>query len=196
MPLGVPKVPFRIPGDEEASWVELYQRLSRGRILILCQEIETEIANQIMGLMLYLSMEDNTLELYLFLNSPGGALINGMAMHNIMQFVPPDVNTICVGIAASMASYVLLGGEITKRVALPHARIMIHQPASSFMDDKTVDVYSEAEEILSMRETITRVYAQRTGKPLWVIVEDLERDAFMSATEAQAYGIVDLIGEE
>nr|QTI91192.1 clp protease proteolytic subunit [Echinocactus grusonii] len=199
MPVGVPKVPFRIPGDEEASWVELYQRLSRGRILFLCDELETELSNEIMGLMIYLGMEDTSQSLYLFINSPGGEVINGMAIYNVMQFIPSGVVTICLGIAASMASYILVGGEYKKRVALPHARIMIHQPSANFNTDReeesSVDeLYGELAELLTIRETLARGYSERTGKPLWIISQDLERDIYMSATEAKAYGIVDRVG--
>nr|YP_009569216.1 clp protease proteolytic subunit [Calandrinia granulifera]QBC66942.1 clp protease proteolytic subunit [Calandrinia granulifera] len=196
MPIGVPKVPFRIPGEEDASWVDLYNRLYRQRLLFLGQEVDSEIANQLIGLMVYLSIEDNTKDLYLFLNSPGGWVIPGIGLYDAMQFVPPDVNTICMGLAASMGSFILVGGEITKRLAFPHARVMIHQPASSFYEGQAEEVFIEAEELIQMRETLTKVYVQRTGKPLWVISEDMERDVFMSATEAQAYGIVDLVGVE
>nr|QXF60270.1 ATP-dependent Clp protease proteolytic subunit [Melliodendron xylocarpum] len=195
MPVGVPKVPFRIPGEEEASWVDI-NRLYRQRLLFLGQEIESEISNQIMGLMVYLAIEDNTKDQYLFINSPGGWVIPGIGIYDTMQFVPPHVNTICIGLAASMASFILLGGEITKRIAFPHARVMIHQPASSFFESPTGEFILETEELIRLRETLTRVYIQRTGKPLWVISEDMERDVFMSATEAQAYGIIDLVAVE
>lgn len=143
--------------------------------------------------MIYLSMEDNNKNLYLFINSPGGWVIPGVAIYDTMQFVRPDIHTICMGLAASMGSFILVGGEITKRLAFPHARVMIHQPASSFYEAQTGEFILEAEELLKLRETITRVYGQKTGKPLWVVSEDMERDVFMSATEAQAYGIVDLV---
>ncbi|MCL7025629.1 hypothetical protein MKW94_024084 [Papaver nudicaule] len=149
-----------------------------------------------MGLMIYLTIEDDTKDVYLFINSPGGWVTPGIAMYNIMQFVQPDVHTICMGLAASMGSFVLVGGEITKRLAFPHAWVMIHQPASSFYEAQTGEFVLEAEELLKLRETLTRVYVQRTGNPLWVVSEDMERDVFMSATEAQAHGIVDLVAVE
>nr|YP_009738226.1 ATP-dependent Clp protease proteolytic subunit [Siraitia siamensis]QIB71619.1 ATP-dependent Clp protease proteolytic subunit [Siraitia siamensis] len=196
MPIGVPKVPFRSPGEEDASWVDV-NRLYRERLLFLGQEVDSEISNQLIGLMVYLSIEDDTKDLYLFLNSPGGWVIPGVAIYDTMQFVRPDVQTICMGLAASMGSFILVGGEITKRLAFPHARrVMIHQPASSFYEAQTGEFILEAEELLKLRETITRVYVQRTGKPLWVVSEDMERDVFMSATEAQAHGIVDLVAVE
>nr|YP_009458714.1 clp protease proteolytic subunit [Fagus engleriana]YP_009568648.1 clp protease proteolytic subunit [Fagus crenata]YP_009573847.1 clp protease proteolytic subunit [Fagus sylvatica]YP_010270713.1 clp protease proteolytic subunit [Fagus japonica var. multinervis]YP_010305430.1 clp protease proteolytic subunit [Fagus lucida]YP_011010862.1 clp protease proteolytic subunit [Fagus orientalis]YP_011010944.1 clp protease proteolytic subunit [Fagus grandifolia]YP_011018039.1 clp protease proteolyti len=196
MPIGVPKVPFRSPGEEDASWVDI-NRLYRERLLFLGQEVDSEISNQLIGLMVYLSLEDDTKDLYFFINSPGGWVIPGVAIYDTMQFVRPDVQTICMGLAASMGSFILVGGEITKRLAFPHARrVMIHQPASSFYEAQTGEFILEAEELLKLRETITRVYVQRTGKPLWVVSEDMERDAFMSATEAQAHGIVDLVAVE
>nr|YP_009155061.1 ATP-dependent Clp protease proteolytic subunit [Gentiana crassicaulis]YP_009257020.1 clp protease proteolytic subunit [Gentiana tibetica]YP_009420182.1 ATP-dependent Clp protease proteolytic subunit [Gentiana macrophylla]YP_010030713.1 clp protease proteolytic subunit [Gentiana manshurica]QXI83738.1 clp protease proteolytic subunit [Gentiana scabra]QXI84150.1 clp protease proteolytic subunit [Gentiana cruciata]AID61159.1 ATP-dependent Clp protease proteolytic subunit [Gentiana crassicaulis len=198
MPIGVPKVPFRSPGEGDASWVDV-NRLYRERLLFLGQAVDSEISNQLIGLMIYLSIEDDNKDLYLFINSPGGWVIPGVAIYDTMQFVRPDVHTICMGLAASMGSFILVGGEITKRLAFPHAllftiiRVMIHQPASSFYEAQTGEFILEAEELLKLRETITRVYGQKTGKSLWVVSEDMERDVFMSATEAQAYGIVDLV---
>nr|QOW40405.1 clp protease proteolytic subunit [Rhodiola kirilowii] len=192
MPIGVPKVPFRSPGEEDASWVDIY-RLYRERLLFLGQEVDNELSNQLIGLMVYLTIEDRNRELYVFINSPGGWVIPGIAVYDTMQFVPPDVHTICMGLAASMGSFVLVGGEITKRLAFPHAWVMIHQPASSFYESQTGEFILEAEELLNLRETITMVYVQRTGKSFWVVSEDMERDVFMSATEAQAHGIVDLV---
>nr|YP_009669512.1 clp protease proteolytic subunit [Krameria lanceolata]YP_010385645.1 clp protease proteolytic subunit [Krameria erecta]QCW94511.1 clp protease proteolytic subunit [Krameria lanceolata]UPN63353.1 clp protease proteolytic subunit [Krameria erecta] len=193
MPIGVPKIPLRCPGDEYASWVDVYNRLYRERFLFLGQVIDSQISNQLVGLMVYLSIEDDTKDLYLFINSPGGWIVPGMAIYDTMQFVRPNVKTVCIGLAASMGSFLLAGGEITKRLAFPHARVMIHQPASFFYDTQTGEALLEAEELLKLRETLTEVYAQRTGKPLWVVSEDMERDVFMSAAEAQAHGIVDLV---
>nr|WIV81511.1 clp protease proteolytic subunit [Paphiopedilum concolor] len=196
MPVGVPKVPFRSPGEEDAVWVDLYNRLHRERLLFLGQEVDSEISNQLAGLMVYLSIEDATRDLYLFINSPGGWVIPGIAIYDTMQFVVPDVHTICMGLAASMGSFILVGGEITKRLAFPHAWVMIHQPASSFYEAQAGEFILEAEELLKLRETLTKAYVQRTDNPLWVISEDMERDVFMSATEAQAHGIVDLVAVE
>nr|YP_010604819.1 Clp protease proteolytic subunit [Paphiopedilum venustum]YP_010605123.1 Clp protease proteolytic subunit [Paphiopedilum wardii]QXO15165.1 Clp protease proteolytic subunit [Paphiopedilum venustum]WAN79753.1 Clp protease proteolytic subunit [Paphiopedilum venustum]WAN80209.1 Clp protease proteolytic subunit [Paphiopedilum wardii] len=196
MPVGVPKVPFRSPGEEDAVWVDLYNRLHRERLLFLGQEVDSEISNQLAGLMVYLSIEDATRDLYLFINSPGGWVVPGIAIYDTMQFVVPDVHTICMGLAASMGSFILVGGEITKRLAFPHARVMIHQPASSFYEAQAGEFILEAEELLKIRENLTKVYVQRTYNPLWVISEDMERDVFMSATEAQAHGIVDLVAVE
>nr|WOC91189.1 clp protease proteolytic subunit [Utricularia flaccida] len=192
MPIGVPKVPFRIPGDQDSTWVDV-NRLYHERLIFLGQEVTSDISNQILSLMIYLSLEDNTKNLYLFINSPGGWVVPGIALYDTMQFVQPEIHTICIGLAASMGSFLLAGGEITKRLAFPHARVMIHQPASSFYEAQTGEFILEAEELLKLREMITRVYVQRTGKPVWVVSEDMERDVFMSANEAQAYGIIDLV---
>nr|YP_010457111.1 clp protease proteolytic subunit [Microtropis henryi]YP_010457552.1 clp protease proteolytic subunit [Microtropis osmanthoides]UUA68208.1 clp protease proteolytic subunit [Microtropis henryi]UUA68736.1 clp protease proteolytic subunit [Microtropis osmanthoides] len=195
MPIGVPRVPFRNPGENDASWVDV-NRLYRERLLFLGQVVDSDISNQLIALLVYLSMESDTKDLYLFINSPGGWVIPGIAIYDTMQFVRPDVQTICLGLAASMGSFILVGGKITKRLAFPHARVMIHQPSSAFYEAQTGEFVLEAEELLKLRETITRVYVQRTGKPLWVVSEDMERDVFMSATEAQAHGIVDLVAVE
>nr|YP_009560148.1 clp protease proteolytic subunit [Vandenboschia speciosa]AZZ71273.1 clp protease proteolytic subunit [Vandenboschia speciosa] len=195
MPIGVPKVPFRLPGEEDAVWVDV-NRLYRERLLFLGQQVDDEIANQLIGIMMYLNGEDETKDMFLYINSPGGAVLPGISVYDAMQFVVPDVHTICMGLAASMGSFILTGGEITKRIALPHARVMIHQPASSYYDGQAGECIMEAEEVLKLRDCITRVYVQRTGKASWVISEDMERDVFMSAKEAKNYGIVDLVASE
>nr|YP_010265872.1 clp protease proteolytic subunit [Botrychium ternatum]UHY94441.1 clp protease proteolytic subunit [Botrychium ternatum] len=198
MPIGVPKVPFRLPGEEDAVWVDV-NRLHRERLLFLGQQVDDEIANQLIGIMMYLNGEDENKNMYSYINSPGGAVLPGISVYDAMQFVVPDVHTICMGLAASTGSSILTGGEVTKRIALPHAwrqRVMIHQPASSYYDGQAGECIMEAEEVLKLRDCITKVYAQRTGKPLWVISEDMERDAFMSAGEAKAYGTVDSVASE
>ncbi|KAI5650772.1 hypothetical protein M9H77_36777 [Catharanthus roseus] len=168
MPIGVPKVPFRSLGEEDASWVDGYNctlinRLYRERLLFLGPAIDREISNQLIGLMIYLSIEDDNKDLYLFINSPGRWVIPGVAIYDTMQFVRPDVHTICIGLAASIGFFILVGGEITKHLAFPHAWVMIHQPASSFYEAQTGEFILEAEELLKMRETLTRVYVQRTA---------------------------------
>nr|YP_010313947.1 clp protease proteolytic subunit [Pterisanthes heterantha]YP_010315093.1 clp protease proteolytic subunit [Ampelocissus ascendiflora]UNA63512.1 clp protease proteolytic subunit [Pterisanthes heterantha]UNA64658.1 clp protease proteolytic subunit [Ampelocissus ascendiflora] len=192
MPIGVPKVPFRNPGEDDISWIDV-NRLYRERFLFLGQEVDSEISNQLIGLMIYLSIEDENKDLYFFINSPGGWVLPGIAIYDTMQFVPPEVHTICLGLAASMGSFILVGGTINKRLAFPHARVMIHQPAAAFYEAQAGEFVMEAEELLKLREIITKVYVQRTGKPLCVVSEDLERDVFMSATEAKTHGIVDLV---
>nr|YP_010172946.1 ATP-dependent Clp protease proteolytic subunit [Orixa japonica]QSH90772.1 ATP-dependent Clp protease proteolytic subunit [Orixa japonica] len=192
MPIGVPKVPYRSPGDKHPSWVDI-NRLYRERLLFLGQMVESDISNQLIGIMVYLSIENETKDLYLFINSPGGWVIPGIAIYDTMQFVRPDVQTICMGLAASMGSFLLAAGASTKRLAFPHARVMIHQPIGAFYGAQTGEFILDTEELLRLREILTMVYVQRSGKPLWVVSQDMERDTFMSATEAQAHGIVDLV---
>ncbi|KAH7277789.1 hypothetical protein KP509_05G041300 [Ceratopteris richardii] len=146
--------------------------------------------------MMYLNSENQEKDMYLYINSPGGAVLPGISIYDAMQYVVPDVHTICMGLAASMGSFILVGGEITRRIALPHASVMIHQPASSYYDGQAGECVMEAEEASKLRDCITKIYAQRTGKPLWIISEDMERDVFLSAEEAHNYGIVDLVALE
>nr|YP_009750702.1 clp protease proteolytic subunit [Dipterocarpus turbinatus]QIJ98086.1 clp protease proteolytic subunit [Dipterocarpus turbinatus] len=198
MPLGIPKVPFQGPDDETSTWVDLYNRLYRQRFLFLGEEIDNEISNNIIGIMVFLNLEDSTKDQYLFLNCPGGGVIPGVGIYDAIQYVTPDVHTIDVGLAASMGSFLLVGGTITKRIAFPHARVMMHEPSTSFIPDsqQTREFFLEVGELAKFREAIIEVYVQRTGNPFWMIALDLERDVFMSATEAKAYGIVDLVGVE
>nr|YP_010273561.1 clp protease proteolytic subunit [Cuscuta japonica]AZL92864.1 ClpP [Cuscuta japonica]UKO31969.1 clp protease proteolytic subunit [Cuscuta japonica]ULQ63864.1 clp protease proteolytic subunit [Cuscuta japonica]UNB15520.1 clp protease proteolytic subunit [Cuscuta japonica]WCF05609.1 ATP-dependent Clp protease proteolytic subunit [Cuscuta japonica] len=194
MPIGVPRVRFQYRRDRSRVWIDIYNRLYRERCLFLAHVVDSQIANQLVGLFIYLGVQDETKDIFLFINSPGGGIISGFAIYDTMQFVRPDIQTICVGLAASMGSFLLVGGVITKRLAFPHARVMIHQPMSAFFETQTVEAILEAEELLKLRESLAKVYVQRTGKPDWVIAEDMERDVFLSATEAQAYGIVDVVG--
>lgn len=195
MPVGIPKVPFLIRGEEEASWVDLYNVIYRCRLLFLGEEINCETSNDIIGLMVFLSLENPKRDIHLLINSPGGEMLSGMAIFDIMQVIQAAVNTLCVGIAASMASLLLIGGEITKREAFPHARIMIHQPLSDSFDSQAGDCIMEAWELVDLRQSILEIYVQRTGKPPWQIFKDLNRDSFMTSEEAQAYGIIDKIAD-
>jgi ATP-dependent Clp protease protease subunit len=192
-PIGVPKVPFRLPGEEEAVWIDVYNRLYRERLLFLGQDVNDEIANQLVGIMVYLNAEDKTKDLFMYINSPGGGVIAGISVYDAMQFVIPEVHTIGMGVAASMASFILMGGGITKRIALPHARVMIHQPASSFYEGQSAECIMEGEEVLTLKKNIIQLYAQRTGFSVNVISAEMERDAFMSAKEAQDLRIVDRV---
>ena len=192
MPIGVPKVPFRLPGEPSAQWVDLYNRLYRERVLFLCQELDDELANQLVGIMVFLTAEDNSKGLYIYINSPGGSVTSGIAVYDGMNYATIDITTICVGTAASMASFVLAGGEKGKRIALPHSRIMINQPEVGNQGQAS-EVLSESEEVIRLRLEVAKIYAQRTGQSLSKISRDMDRDQFMSAREAKEYGIVDQV---
>jgi ATP-dependent Clp protease, protease subunit len=192
MPIGVPKVPFRLPGESSAQWVDLFNRLYRERLLFLCQDLDDEVSNQLIGIMLYLNAEEKSKDLYIFINSLGGSVTCGIAVYDVMNFIEADVSTICVGTAASMASFVLAGGKKGKRIALPHSRIMIHQPEGGGQGQAS-EVLSESEEVIRLRQQVGRIYSERTNQSLNKISRDMDRDQFMSAKEAKNYGIVDQV---
>ena len=195
MPIGVPKVPYRMPGEQYTQWVDIYNRLYRERIIFLGRDIDDEIANQIIAVMLYLDSEDPGKDIYLYINSPGGMVTSGMAIYDTMQHIKSDVVTICVGLAASMGSFLLAAGTKGKRLALPHSRIMIHQPSGGTRGQAT-DIEIEAREILRIRHQLNNIYAERTGQPLAKIEKDMDRDFFMSAQESKEYGLIDRVIEE
>lgn len=190
MPIGVPKVPFRLPGEPNAQWVDLYNRLYRERVLFLCQDLEDELANQLIGIMLYLNAEEKAKDLYIYINSPGGSVTCGIAVYDILNYINSDVITLCVGTAASMASFILAGGTRGKRIAFPHSRIMIHQPEGGSQGQAS-EVLSESEEVIRIRRQVGKIYADRTGQSLSQVSRDMDRDQFMSAKEAKNYGLVD-----
>nr|ARO74428.1 clp protease proteolytic subunit [Ostreobium sp. HV05007bc] len=190
MPIGVPKVPFRLPGEPTAQWVDLYNRLYRERVLFLCQDLDDELANQLIGIMLYLNAEEKAKDLYVYINSPGGSVTCGIAVYDIINYVNSDVITLCVGTAASMASFILSGGARGKRIAFPHSRIMIHQPEGGSQGQASEVLY-ESEEVIRIRRQVGKIYSDRTGQSLSQISRDMDRDQFMSAREAKEYGLVD-----
>jgi len=194
MPIGVPSVPFKLPGEPYSRWIDIYTRLFRERILFLGREIDDEIANRIVAYMLYLDSEDSTKDIVLYINSPGGYIHAGMAIYDTMQHIKSDVVTVCVGLAASMGSFLLAAGAKGKRLALPHSRIMIHQPSGGTRGQAT-DIEIEAREILRIRKQLNEIYADRTGQTLERIEKDMDRDYFMSSQEAQEYGLIDRIIE-
>ncbi|HBB36033.1 MAG TPA: ATP-dependent Clp protease proteolytic subunit [Cyanobacteria bacterium UBA8803] len=195
MPIGVPKVPYQLPGSPYSDWIDIYNRLYRERIIFLGKEVDDDISNQIIAVMLYLDSEDNNKDIYLYINSPGGSVTAGMAIYDTMQHIKSDVVTICVGLAASMGSFLLAAGKKGKRLALPHSRIMIHQPSGGTRGQAT-DIEIEAREILRIRHQLNNIYAQNTGQPLAKIEKDMDRDFFMSAQEAKEYGLIDQVIEE
>ncbi|ATS18733.1 ATP-dependent Clp protease proteolytic subunit [Parathermosynechococcus lividus] len=195
MPIGVPKVPYRMPGEPYTQWIDIYNRLYRERIIFLGKEVDDEIANQIVAVMLYLDSEDPGKDIMLYINSPGGSVTAGMAIYDTMQHIKSDVVTICVGLAASMGSFLLAAGTKGKRLALPHSRIMIHQPSGGTRGQAT-DIEIEAREILRVRRQLNELYAHHTGQPVEKIERDMDRDYFMSAEDAKAYGLIDQVIEE
>jgi ATP-dependent Clp protease protease subunit len=196
MPIGVPRVPYRMPGSQYTDWISIYDRLYRERIIFLGQEVDDEIANRIVAVMLYLDSEEPGKDIRLYINSPGGSVTAGLAIYDTMQHIKSDVSTICVGLAASMGSFLLMAGTPGKRYALPHCRIMMHQPSMGGTRGQATDIEIEAKEILRIKDLLNREYAVRTGQPLEKIERDVDRDFFMSAIEAKEYGLIDRVIEE
>ncbi|AFY69072.1 ATP-dependent Clp protease proteolytic subunit ClpP [Thalassoporum mexicanum PCC 7367] len=196
MPIGVPRVPYRMPGSQYTDWISIYDRLYRERIIFLGQEVDDEIANRIVAVMLYLDSEEPGKDIRLYINSPGGSVTAGLAIYDTMQHIKSDVSTICVGLAASMGSFLLMAGTPGKRYALPHSRIMMHQPSMGGTRGQATDIEIEAKEILRIKDLLNREYATRTGQPLEKIERDVDRDFFMSAAEAKDYGLLDRVIEE
>lgn len=195
MPIGIPQVPYRLPGQPYTQWIDIYTRLSLERIIFLSREVNDGIANSIIARMLYLDSEDQSKDILLYINSPGGSVTAGLAIYDTMQHIKSDVVTICVGMAASMGAFLLTAGTKGKRLALPHARIMIHQPLGGAQGQAS-DIEIEAKEILRTRRQLNDMMAARTGQPLSKIEKDTDRDYFMSAYEAQEYGLIDRVIEE
>ncbi|GGA37324.1 ATP-dependent Clp endopeptidase proteolytic subunit ClpP [Okeania sp. KiyG1] len=171
---------------------DIYSRLLRDRIIYLGEAIDSDLANLIVGQLLFLDSEDPEKDIYLYINSPGGSVSAGMGIYDTMRHVRPDVCTICMGIAASMGAFLLSGGTKGKRMSLPHARIMIHQPLGGAQGQAT-DIEIQAREILYLKKYLNDCLADHTGQPIEKIVEDTERDFFMSATEAVEYGLIDQV---
>jgi ATP-dependent Clp protease protease subunit len=173
----------------ERGW-DIFSRLLNDRIIFLGMELDDEVANIIIAQLLFLESEDPDKDVMLYINSPGGLVTAGLAVYDTMQYMRPDVATFCMGQAASMASFLLAAGTRGKRYALPHARLLIHQPMGGFSGQAT-DVDIQAREILKTRATLNQLLAQNTGQPLDRVQHDTERDYFMSATEAKSYGLID-----
>ncbi len=193
MPIGTPSVPYRLPGSQYERWVDIYTRLGVERILFLGSEVNDAVANALVAQMLYLDSEDNSKPIYLYINSPGGSVTAGLAIYDTMQYVKSDVVTICVGLAASMGAFLLGAGTKGKRLALPHSRIMIHQPLGGTSRRQASDIEIEAREILRIKDMLNRSMAEMTGQPFEKIEKDTDRDYFMSAVEARDYGLIDRV---
>ncbi|MCI6100858.1 MAG: ATP-dependent Clp endopeptidase proteolytic subunit ClpP [Selenomonas sp.] len=169
---------------------DIYSRLLKDRIIFLGGPIDDGVANTVVAQLLFLESEDPDKDIYLYINSPGGVVTAGLAIYDTMQYIKPDVSTICIGQAASMGSVLLTAGAKGKRFALPMSRIMIHQPLGGAQGQST-DIQIQAKEILRIREVINEILADTTGQKIDKIVEDTERDNFMTAEEAKAYGLID-----
>lgn len=173
---------------------DIYSRLLKDRIIFLGTAINDEIANLVIAQLLFLESEDPEKDIYLYINSPGGVVTSGMAIYDTMQYIRPDVATLCLGQAASMGAILLAGGAKGKRSALPHSRIMIHQPLGGFQGQAT-DIEIHAREILRMREELNTILSTHTGQPMERIGRDTERDFFLSGNDAVEYGIIDKVFE-
>jgi ATP-dependent Clp protease, protease subunit len=196
MPIGVPSVPYRLPGSQYERWIDIYTRLSQERIIFLGQEVTDSLANRIVAFLLYLDSEDQNKPIYLYINSPGGSVTAGMAIYDTMQYIKSEVITICVGLAASMGAFLLASGSPGKRLALPHARIMIHQPMGGTGRRQATDIEIEAKEIIRIKHQLNGLMASHTGQTIEKIEKDTDRDYFMSAEEAKAYGLIDKVIED
>lgn len=195
MPIGIPRVPFRFPGEPYTQWINLYERLALERIIFLSGEVSDGMANAIIARLLYMDSEDPSKDISIYINSPGGSVTAGLAIYDTMQHIKANVVTICVGMAASMGSFLLAAGSKGKRLALPNTRILIHQPLGGAQGQAT-DIEIEAREILRMRQQLNEMLAARTGQPIEKIQKDTDRDFWMSAQEAKEYGLIDRVIEE
>lgn len=181
-------------GRGERSY-DIYSRLLKDRIIFLSDEVNDVTASLVVAQMLFLEAEDPDKDIYLYINSPGGSITSGMAIYDTMQYIKPDVSTICIGLAASMGAFLLSAGAPGKRFALPNAEIMIHQPSGGARGQAS-DIKIQAERILKMRESLNKILSERTGQPIEVIERDTERDTFMSSYQAVDYGLIDKVFEK
>ena len=171
---------------------DIYSRLLKERVIFLVGPVEDYMANLICAQLLFLEAENPDKDIHLYINSPGGSVTAGMSIYDTMQFIKPDVSTICIGQACSMGALLLVGGAAGKRYCLPHSRMMIHQPLGGFQGQAS-DFEIHAKEILTIRDRLNRIMAAHTGQPLDVIARDTDRDNFMSADEGVAYGLIDKV---
>ena len=171
---------------------DIYSRLLKDRIIFLGEEVNDVTASLVVAQLLFLAAEDPDKDINLYINSPGGSVTAGMAIYDTMQYIKPDVSTICIGMAASMGAFLLAGGAKGKRYALPNAEVMIHQPSGGARGQAT-DIRIHAENILRTKAKLNQILAENTGKPVEEVERDTERDNFMSAEEAKAYGLIDAV---
>jgi ATP-dependent Clp protease protease subunit len=186
----IPMVVEQTPRGERSF--DIYSRLLNDRVVFLGGQVEEETANLIVAQLVHLESDDPDKDIHLYINSPGGSIYAGMAIYDAMQFIKPDVQTICYGIAMSMGSLLLAGGAPGKRVALPNSRILIHQPSGGYQGQST-DVEIHAREILELRARVDQIYAKHTGQSVERVHADMDRDRYFSGEEAVAYGLVDRV---
>ena len=189
--LGLVPMVIETTGRGERAF-DIYSRLLKERVIFMVGQVEDHMANLIVAQMLYLESENPDKDIHLYVNSPGGAVTSGMAIYDTMQFIKPDVSTVCLGQAASMGALILAGGAAGKRYCLPHSRVMIHQPLGGFQGQAT-DIEIHAREILRVRERLNSILQKHTGQDLSTIETDTERDRFMEAEEAKEYGLIDKV---
>ncbi len=192
--LGLVPMVIETSGRGERAY-DIYSRLLRERIVFLVGPVNDQTANVVVAQMLFLESENPDKEIFLYINSPGGSVSAGLSVYDTMQFIKPDVSTLCMGMAASMGAFLLAAGTKGKRLALPNSRIMIHQPSGGAQGQAS-DIEIQAREILKLRESLNQILADRTGQSLDKIKSDSERDYFMSAPEAKDYGLIDQVIEK
>ena len=189
--LGMVPIVIETSGRGERAY-DIYSRLLRERVIFLVGPVNDQTANLVVAQMLFLESENPDKDISLYINSPGGSVSAGLSVFDTMQFIKPDVSTLCMGIAASMGSFLLMAGAKGKRFALPNSRVMIHQPSGGAQGQAT-DIEIHAREILKTREQLNRIYAARTGQTIEKIRSDMERDFFMDPEESKAYGLIDQV---
>ena len=191
--LGMVPIVIEQSGRGERAY-DIYSRLLRDRIVFLVGPVNDGVANLVVAQMLFLESENPDKDIFLYINSPGGSVSAGLSIYDTMNFIKPDVSTMCMGMAASMGSFLLMAGAKGKRLALPNSRVMMHQPSGGAQGQAT-DIEIQAREIIKTREQLNRIYADRTGQKLERIAADMERDLWMSPTEALEYGLIDQVLE-
>ena len=189
--LGMVPIVIETSGRGERAY-DIYSRLLRERVIFLVGPVNDQTANLVVAQMLFLESENPDKDISLYINSPGGSVTSGMSVFDTMQFIKPDVSTLCMGMAASMGAFLMAAGAKGKRFALPNSRIMIHQPSGGAQGQAS-DIEIHAREILKTREQLNRIMAERTGQPLEKIRADSERDYFMDSEEAKTYGLIDQV---
>jgi len=189
--LGMVPIVIEQSGRGERAY-DIYSRLLRERIIFLVGPVNDGTANLVVAQMLFLESENPDKDIYLYINSPGGSVSAGLSIYDTMNFIKPDVSTMCMGMAASMGSFLLMAGAKGKRIALPNSRIMLHQPSGGAQGQAT-DIEIQAREIIKTREQLNKIYADRTGQPIERIAADMERDKWLSPDEAQEYGLIDQV---